>query len=255
MRFTTLFFGRFFVVNYPMKTYQAIPIDECGEPLVTIPVERFAFTLPHPYTAFGAPYGAVSPWQLRAGVLAALDEAQARLNGMRPGWRLKLFDAYRPLSVQRFMVWREFGCQANHRNLTLTGYDNPSDLAARAPELYATLAPTVFEFWSMPSDDMSIPPPHSTGAAIDLTLEDAQGQEVNMGCPIDETSARAYPDHYARSVSPQERDYYAHRQLLHAAMSAAGFSRHPNEWWHFSLGDQLWAWACGKNRARYGRVE
>ena len=238
-----------------MKTYQTIPIDECGESLVAIPVEHFVLTMPHPYTVFGAPYGAVSPWRLRAGVLLSLYAAQVRLNEIQSGWRLKLFDAYRPLSVQAFMVWREFGCQAKHRGLMLAGYDDPTDLAVRAPELYAALAPSVFEFWSMPSDDLTVPPPHSTGAAIDLTLQNAQGYEVDMGCPIDETSPRAYPNHYANSATPQERKYHSHRQLLFAAMSAAGFSRHPNEWWHFSLGDQLWAWACGHERARYGRVD
>jgi D-alanyl-D-alanine dipeptidase len=37
-------------------------------------------------------------------------------------------------------------------------------------------------------------------------------------------------------------------------MDAAGFSRHANEWWHFSLGDQMWAWARGKAEAIYGGV-
>jgi D-alanyl-D-alanine dipeptidase len=38
-------------------------------------------------------------------------------------------------------------------------------------------------------------------------------------------------------------------------MAAAGFARHPNEWWHFSLGDQLWAWSQGEAQAIYGRLE
>ena len=36
-------------------------------------------------------------------------------------------------------------------------------------------------------------------------------------------------------------------------METAGFAQHPNEWWHFSLGDQLWAWRTGGQTARYGR--
>jgi D-alanyl-D-alanine dipeptidase len=44
-------------------------------------------------------------------------------------------------------------------------------------------------------------------------------------------------------------------------MTAAGFRRHPQEWWHFSLGDQLWAWLIdqetgeGAALAHYGRVD
>jgi D-alanyl-D-alanine dipeptidase len=37
-------------------------------------------------------------------------------------------------------------------------------------------------------------------------------------------------------------------------MAAAGFARHPNEWWHFSHGDQLWAWLRGEPQAHYGRL-
>lgn len=237
-----------------MKTYQSIPIAECGEPLVAIPAAAFAFTEPHPYAAFGAPYGNTSPWLLRQSVLAALLAAQERLQAARPGWRLKLFDAYRPVAVQAFMVWREFGNQAARAGLDLAGYADPADLRARAPELYAQLAPTVFEFWSEPSEDPRTPPPHCTGAVIDLTLQDAAGQEIDMGCPIDETSPRAYPDHFAQAVAPEEQAIHAHRQLLDAVMVESGFSRHGNEWWHFSLGDQMWAWAQGRATARYGRV-
>jgi len=38
-------------------------------------------------------------------------------------------------------------------------------------------------------------------------------------------------------------------------MASAGFARHPNEWWHFSVGDQLWAWINHAPAARYGRVD
>jgi D-alanyl-D-alanine dipeptidase len=44
-------------------------------------------------------------------------------------------------------------------------------------------------------------------------------------------------------------------------MESAGFLRHPGEWWHFSLGDQLWAWLYNQRNpessmiARYGRIE
>jgi D-alanyl-D-alanine dipeptidase len=44
-------------------------------------------------------------------------------------------------------------------------------------------------------------------------------------------------------------------------MVNAGFQPHPNEWWHFCLGDQMWAWLVNQQdpakgaRARYGTVE
>jgi len=235
--------------------YRSVAIEECHDPLVGIPAEAFAFTCPHPYAVLGAPYGAASPWLLRRRVLDALRQAQQALDARRPGWRLKLFDAYRPVAVQAFMVWREFRLQAERAGQSLAPYRDPAELQAHAPELYRRLAARVFEFWGVPSDDPRTPPPHSTGAAVDLTLLDASGHEVDMGCPIDETTARAYPDHFAQATAPQSRACHEHRMLLNQVMSAAGFMRHANEWWHFSCGDQMWAWAAGEPVAIYGRAE
>ena len=47
--------------------------------------------------------------------------------------------------------------------------------------------------------------------------------------------------------------WHGRRQLLRDAMGAAGFAQHPNEWWHFSQGDQLWAWRSNQAEAIYGR--
>lgn len=231
-----------------------LPIVECGEPLLPIPGQGFAFSEPHPYVRLGAPYGNASPWLLRRGVLAALKRAAENLDASRAGWKLKLFDAYRPVPVQAFMVWHEFQRQAEKRGRSLGDFADPEDLARREPAFHAELAATVFTFWSLPSDDPRHPPPHSTGAAIDLCLQDETGCEVDMGCPIDETSERAYPDHYAGAVDPAGRVAHANRMLLNEVMGAAGFSRHPCEWWHFSLGDQLAAFAQGLPGASYGRA-
>jgi D-alanyl-D-alanine dipeptidase len=237
-----------------MKTYRAVPIADCGEPLVPVQSGTVALTEPHPYAALGAPYGTASPWMLRQRVLAALLRAQDELGARRPGWTLKLFDAYRPNPVQAFMVWREFRRQAELVGASLAAFDKPADLQVRDPGLYERLASRVFEFWGIPSDDPRTPPPHSTGAAVDLSLLDADGREVDMGCPIDETTERAYPDHYAHASSPPMRGYHEHRLLLDEVMRSAGFRRHGNEWWHFSLGDQMWAWTAGEPVAVYGGV-
>ncbi len=76
-----------------------------------------------------------------------------------------------------------------------------------------------------------------------------------MGCPIDETTERAYPEHYATATKVPECDFHGYRKLLNEVMTTAGFCRHGNEWWHFSLGDQMWAWSLGKPLAIYGRAD
>ena len=234
--------------------YQTIPIEECNDPLVDIPAEPFAFTQPHPYAVLEAPYGGTSPWMLRQRVLAALLQAHDELAARRPGWRLKLFDAYRPVPVQAFMVWREFRLQAELAGRSLASWRDTIELQERDPDLYGVLATKVFEFWGMPSDDPRTPPPHSTGAVVDLTLQDASGQEIDMGSPIDETTERSYPDHYANATPPPMHAFHENRVLLNEVMASAGFCRHRNEWWHFSLGDQMWAWAQGRSVAIYGRA-
>jgi zinc D-Ala-D-Ala dipeptidase len=128
----------------------------------------------------------------------------------------------------------------------------------------------VFQLWAPPSLDSAMPPPHSTGGAVDLTLFDTAAQEtVWMGSPIDELSERSQPDYFeaiAANIHCPEPERtsaklaHVHRELLKDVMQEAGFERHLGEWWHFSLGDQMWAWLNQKKQptlawtARYGRI-
>jgi zinc D-Ala-D-Ala dipeptidase len=81
-----------------------------------------------------------------------------------------------------------------------------------------------------------------------------------MGSPIDEMSDRSLPRYFAKSEDPVEQQYHCNRQLLDRIMSDVGFRRHPDEWWHFSIGDQLWAWLNNESDpqhpipAYYGRA-
>ena len=235
-----------------MMTYGNIPINECGEPLVPIPERLFAYFDPPPYAALGAPYGEASPWMLRQQVLAALICAQARLQEQRPGWKIMLFDVYRPLSVQAYMVEREFGIKAREAGL------DPENLTREQRD---TLAKKVFTYWSPPNDDPASPPPHSTGAAVDITLADEQGREVDMGSPCDHGAPPAAPDYFATATDEAGRQAHANRLLLRKCMLVEGFRQYPTEWWHFSRGDQTWAWLERENGSNpnavaiYGRAD
>jgi len=227
-----------------VKPYQTIPIQECGEALVAIPPAQFAILTPHPYVALGAPYGSYSPYFLRQGVLKKLVTAQAYVSAHHAGWKLQIFDAYRPIPVQQFMV--------DHTVVQLAT-DQGLDAATIDDDTRLHLQTQVSKFWAMPSDNPDTPPPHSTGAAVDLTLIDAEGAVVDMGSEIDEISPRSYPDHFANEKGDEAQQLHHHRQILAQTMSKAGFRQHPNEWWHFSSGDQLWAWQEGNGAiARYG---
>jgi D-alanyl-D-alanine dipeptidase len=231
--------------RFLMKPYQKIPIVECGEPLVPIPVERFAIASPHPYQKLGATYGERSPYYLRQSVLNSLLQAQTNLELHCPGWRIEIFDAYRPVSVQEFMVIYTFTEVVQAQGL------NPDELSDAQRQ---AIWEQVYQFWAPPTLDPHTPPPHSTGAAVDITLVDETGQVVDMGTAIDEISPASHPNYFANATLPLEQQYHRHRQLLKDIMLAAGFAQHPNEWWHFCLGDQMWAWLSDRDVARYGRL-
>jgi D-alanyl-D-alanine dipeptidase len=232
-----------------MKPYQKIPILDCGEPLVPIPLERFA-VLPHVYQQLGAPYAERSPYHLRQSVLDSLVQAQVELQKHYPSWRIQIFDAYRPVAVQQFMVDYTFAELVQAAGLTAT------ELTAAQQKFFWE---QVYQIWAVPSLDATCPPPHSTGGAVDITLVDDRNT-VDMGSAIDELSPRSHPDYFAKSTNPVEQQYNFHRQLLYEVMRSSGFQRHPGEWWHFCLGDQMWAWLSNQAEptkfvvARYGRM-
>lgn len=82
---------------------------------------------------------------------------------------------------------------------------------------------------------------HSFGMAVDVTLLDAEGRELDMGSGFDEMHHRSHPaldaEHLALGVlNPAQ---VAARGLLYAAMSRGGFRGISTEWWHFDHGDRV----------------
>ncbi|WP_069791472.1 M15 family metallopeptidase [Cyanobacterium sp. IPPAS B-1200] len=234
------------------KPYQKIAIQECGEALIAIPEDLFLVESPPPYQKLGADYGGKSPYYLRQSVVDGLIVAQEKLQRLKPQWRLKIFDAYRPILVQQFMVDYTFKQVCDMKGLNQHQLNSTQE-----KEVYEE----VYKIWAIPSHNPLTPPPHSTGAAVDLTLLDEKGQEVDMGGEIDELSGRSHPNHYQHSSNSLEQGYHRHRQILLQAMEEGGFLRHPGEWWHFSQGDQMWAWLQNSVNpslraiAKYGSVE
>jgi D-alanyl-D-alanine dipeptidase len=81
---------------------------------------------------------------------------------------------------------------------------------------------------------------HSFGMALDVTVIDADGRELDMGSGFDEMTAASHPRleaaHVASGVLAPR--HVRHRTLLRDAMAAGGFSGIDNEWWHFDMGDR-----------------
>lgn len=172
--------------------------------------------------------GAVDALWLRAQVVEKLARIDAAL--APDGLRLFLLDAWRPRAVQAYFhdVWM------------------PARLRAARPDLRGdALAAEVAKYWSAPTTNPESPAPHETGAAVDLTLVHSTGAPIYMGSVFDDPSTIAAPDFFEgaapNAMSLSHDEARANRRILHHAMVSAGFAAHPDEWWHFSFGDQLWA--------------
>jgi D-alanyl-D-alanine dipeptidase len=231
-----------------LRPWSPIPIVDQGDPLLPLPAALHRLE-PHPYASLGAPYGRnACPFRLRLGVVERLLAAQEHLQRQRPGWRLAIFDAWRPVAVQRFMVDHATTETCRERGLDPQGSGPAWDAVRRE----------VSAFWAPPSEDPATPPPHSTGAAVDLTLANAGGIPLEMGGAIDAIGPVSNPLHHASAAAMDphgvEACWHQRRLLLMEVMAEAGFAQHPGEWWHFSYGDQLWAWRQGQPMALYGRT-
>jgi len=100
----------------------------------------------------------------------------------------------------------------------------------------------------VPNPDYVTPPSkgsmHSRGAAVDLTIVDARGNELDMGTPYDFFGPEAHTDN--TSLSAQ---VLANRRMLQQTMATVGFKGIRTEWWHFSLQGKNWplsdyVWPC-----------
>ncbi len=130
------------------------------------------------------------------------------------GYRLKIFDAYRPATaVKHFVLW------------------GIEDLDQRMkPFFYPDLEKTeLFELGYIASKSS-----HSRGSTVDLTLLDMEtGKEIDMGSPFDFFNEISHPDY--KGVTDEQ---YDNRMLLQSVMLKHGFVPIDCEWWHFTLADE-----------------
>ncbi len=230
------------------RPWHKLPINSIDEPLVELPKSLHRLE-PHPYLSLGAPYGhGLHPWFLREKVILKLLQAERALQKQKSNLRLAIFDAWRPIPVQAFMVDYVIKQECIKKGLDIS--------LQESKEAYRDILENVEKFWAAPSVSSLTPPPHSTGGAVDITLANDLGDPLDMGGEIDELGPISYPSYYSKShqikSNSLESVWNFRRVLLFEVMNKVGFVQHPNEWWHFSYGDQLWAWRSNSSNAFYG---
>jgi D-alanyl-D-alanine dipeptidase len=127
------------------------------------------------------------------------------------GYRLKIFDAYRPAgAVKNFVLWG-----IEDQDIRMKQYFYP-DLQKQ--ELFA-------------KGYIAKQSSHSRGSTVDLTLLDMKtGMEVDMGSPFDLFGELSHPDN--KNVTEEQ---YNNRMLLRNVMVRNSFVPIDCEWWHFTL--------------------
>ena len=130
---------------------------------------------------------------------------------MVQGYRLKVFDAYRPAcAVRHFVLWG-----LEDQDIRMKPYFYP-DLQKQ--ELF------VRGYIASQSS-------HSRGSTVDVTLLDMKtGKEVDMGSPFDFFGEISHPD--CRTITQEQ---YENRMTLQRVMLRCGFEALDCEWWHFTL--------------------
>lgn len=199
-----------------------IPVRDCGEPLVEISSAQAIALDARERDAAGA-YGRV-----RAGVLERLCSAS---DGLPDGVGFLVIEGHRGRAEQarRFALYEE--------RVRRSGVDDPAEVRRRAS---AFVAPVEVA-------------PHCAGAALDLTLVDGDGVELDMGGAVNghRTGHEQSCPLNAAGLSARAR---RNRGLLVRALAGVGFVNYPTEWWHWSYGDRYWALTTKADSAVYGPI-
>lgn len=162
---------------------------------------------------------------MREEVLERLLRAQEYLP---EGFFLRIWDAWRPFALQK-ELYEEYAEDI----IEQFGLDKVSEQERMR---------IVASYISLPIADRNCPPVHTTGGAVDVTLIDAQGRELNMGTAFDAFSTKTHTAYFEDADDAEEEEIRDNRRILYHAMTKAGFTNLPSEWWHYDFGDRFWAY-------------
>lgn len=158
-----------------------------------------------------------NPFLVRESVYLKLVHAQQFLP---QGFKFQIKECYRPLWVQK-KFYKDY---TRFLKTKFSEYTN-DEIEIEASKYLAPISVA----------------PHSTGGAVDLVLIGHNSHAVEMGTEFNaspvKTGNRTYTD--SLDISDEAK---LNRRILNTAMQSAGFVNYPTEWWHWSYGDQYWAY-------------
>lgn len=231
-----------------MTVFDAIPefsiltnylpaIAECGEELVEITTNHRIWVRPE-YSIRGYA-GASDRILLRSGVYDSLVRASATLPD---GLGLLVWDGLRSIRTQADI-------KARFANSDMILSMNPTERKNTLDKFVSPLPNSIQEF-------EMCPPPHTTGGAVDLTLCDVFGHELDLGAEFDqfdeEASLRYFETTNLQRLPSMALEQRNLRRTLFWVLQKEGFAGYPDEFWHFEKGTVRAAKYFGQSEAVYG---
>ncbi|MBE5777669.1 MAG: peptidase M15 [Clostridiales bacterium] len=177
--------------------------------LIPDAIEEIRYATDHNFTGtvvdgYEAPFAIMTKEAAERLALAAEELRQM-------GYRIKIFDAYRPRrAVRCFVNWSEKEEDFSTKEEFYPDFKNRTQLVDQG---YIARNSA-----------------HTRGSAIDLTITDMDGNELDMGTCFDYFGKKAW--HGARDITPEQEQ---NRNILRTAMENAGFRPFEQEWWHYKL--------------------
>lgn len=200
------------------------PPRDCGEALMDPTALSPKIAYRASYLCQGLP-GAMERCLLRETVARKLREAADQLPD---GYSILIFDALRPLSVQR-AIYQDFRARFLREKPGIA-----------EEELERLLS----DFVAKPVKRPERPAPHTTGGAVDLTLR-KDGLPLDMGTGFDDLTDLARTDALEGSCPPGLEQARDNRRLLYHLMTSVELVNYSCEWWHYAYGERQWAVRTG----------
>lgn len=209
----------------PVSLVRHVPIRECGEPMVDFTTYCPSLLLDEPrFNYTRATY-------VRQTVGDMLNLASKALPKQ---YRLAIIEGWRPKYIQRRMY--------------LAVWDM---VKTRHPEWSDTQLKRLVNRNTAPVDTPRVPPPHLSGGAVDVMLAHPDGRLLDHREPYEWHDYHCFPLD-APNLGPEARRV---RTILADALLTGGLTNYPSEFWHWSYGDQGWAFRTGADAAIYGPTE
>jgi len=167
-------------------------------------------------------------WRIRTEIRQRIEKASTILPD---GIGFMIYEAYRSRQEQH-RLWDPVYAKLQHQN----------------PEWHTDDLYTEASRWISPPDGFGSG--HQAGAAVDITLATLDRCPLDMGTKMNEKFTSL-----TMTASPVADNIRINRDILISTLAKHGLANYPDEWWHFSYGDRLWAEVTGRTQAFFAPID